>query len=116
MDTNQSAELTATSRAYLKSTPRSTLNFEFSEASHSALRSFCSFSSTSQLIVRVSESMTIRSPSLTSAIGPPTRASGTTWPIINPRLAPEKRPSVIKAVERASPAPAMAPVGPVESG
>lgn len=32
---------------------------------------------------------------------------------MKPRLAPEKRPSVINAVELAKPAPAMAPVGPV---
>ena len=56
--------------------------------------------------------MMMRSPSLTKAIGPPTRASGTTCPMMNPRLAPENRPSVIKAVDPASPAPAMAPVGP----
>lgn len=56
--------------------------------------------------------MIIRSPSLTKAIGPPTRASGTTCPMMNPRLAPENRPSVIKAVDPASPAPAIAPVGP----
>ena len=56
--------------------------------------------------------MMMRSPSLTRAIGPPTRASGTTCPMMNPRLAPENRPSVIKAVLVESPAPAMAPVGP----
>ena len=37
------------------------------------------------------------SPSLSSAIGPPTAASGPTWPTQKPRVAPEKRPSVISA-------------------
>lgn len=92
--------------------PLFTLNSFLLDKSHSAFRRFCSSSSTSQLIVLLSESMMIRSPSLTRAIGPPILASGTTWPIINPRLAPENRPSVIKAVELARPAPAMAPVGP----
>lgn len=105
-------ELTATSLAYLSSMPRFTFNFALSEASHSALRRCCSSSSTNQSILLVAESMMMRSPSFTSAIGPPTRASGTTWPMMNPRLAPENRPSVIRAVEFANPAPAIAPVGP----
>jgi hypothetical protein len=37
------------------------------------------------------------SPSFKSAIGPPTAASGPTWPMQKPRVAPEKRPSVISA-------------------
>ena len=34
---------------------------------------------------------------LNRAIGPPTAASGPTWPTQNPRVAPENRPSVIRA-------------------
>ena len=37
------------------------------------------------------------SPSRIAAIGPPTQASGATWPTISPREAPEKRPSVRRA-------------------
>ena len=37
------------------------------------------------------------SPSRTAAMGPPTNASGATWPAVNPRVAPEKRPSVSRA-------------------
>jgi len=51
------------------------------------------------------------SPSSTSAIGPPTAASGETCPIEAPRLAPEKRPSVIRATDEPSPIPAIADVG-----
>ena len=48
------------------------------------------------------------SPSRTAAIGPPRAASGATWPTINPRVAPEKRPSVISVTESPSPAPTIA--------
>ena len=41
-----------------------------------------------------------------SAIGPPTAASGDTWPIEAPLEAPEKRPSVINATDEPSPMPA----------
>lgn len=44
------------------------------------------------------------SPSLTTAIGPPTLASGTTCPTMNPWEAPEYRPSVTRATFL-SPAP-----------
>jgi len=37
------------------------------------------------------------SPFLSKAIGPPTDASGPTWPIQNPLVAPENLPSVISA-------------------
>ena len=43
-------------------------------------------------------------------MGPPLAASGATWPIINPRVAPENRPSVIKVTESPSPAPMIAAV------
>ena len=51
------------------------------------------------------------SPSSTSAIGPPTAASGDTCPMDAPLDAPEKRPSVISATLEPSPIPAMAEVG-----
>jgi hypothetical protein len=44
-------------------------------------------------------SISIKSPSSTKAIGPPSTASGDTCPIAGPRVAPEYLPSVIKAVE-----------------
>ena len=56
-------------------------------------------------------SIAMISPSSISAIGPPTAASGETCPMDAPRLAPEKRPSVISATEDQSPIPAMAEVG-----
>ena len=110
--------------------PRFTVNTPRPEPSHSTRRRACSSSLTSQSIDLFSASMIILSPSWTSAIGPPRRASGTTWPassvvsasalllcratvpMIKPCDAPEKRPSVISAVDPASPAPINAPVGP----
>ena len=124
---------TATSLAYLNRIPRFTVRVPFPEPSHSTRRRACSSSLTSQSIVFFSVSMTTLSPSRTSAMGPPRRASGTTWPgffcdfrfrftrtgvhrdcapMMKPRDAPEKRPSVISAVEPASPAPINAAVGP----
>ena len=44
----------------------------------------------------------IRSPSSTRAMGPPSAASGDTWPMAGPLLAPEKRPSVMSAIEAES--------------
>ena len=38
----------------------------------------------------------MRSPSATNAIGPPSTASGATWPMQKPHVPPEKRPSVIE--------------------
>ena len=55
-------------------------------------------------------SMTIRSPSATNAIGPPSTASGATWPTQNPWVPPENRPSVISAASPPRPTPFMAPV------
>ncbi len=48
---------------------------------------------------------------LTIAIGPPSWASGATWPMTKPCDAPENLPSVIKAHWPPSPAPMRAPVG-----
>ncbi len=42
--------------------------------------------------------MLIVSPSSTTAMGPPTMASGEAWPMHGPLLAPENLPSVIRAV------------------
>ena len=50
------------------------------------------------------------SPSRSAAIGPPREASGATWPTVNPRVAPEKRPSVMSATESPRPAPTIAAV------
>ena len=51
--------------------------------------------STSSL--RLGMSKWMMSPSRTAAMGPPTKASGATWPAVKPRVAPEKRPSVSSA-------------------
>ena len=40
------------------------------------------------------------SPSSINAIGPPTAASGETCPMDAPRLAPEKRPSVLEKIQK----------------
>ena len=61
-------------------------------------------------------SMVIRSPSRTSAIGPPSCASGVMWPMMKPCEPPEKRPSVSSATSLPSPAPMMAEVGVSISG
>ena len=50
------------------------------------------------------------SPSRRSAIGPPLAASGPTWPTQKPRVAPEKRPSVISATFLPMPWPERAAV------
>lgn len=63
----------ATWRAYLANTPRLTLS---GRSFHSTRRRATSSSETSQSIVRAFESILIRSPSWTSAIGPPLCASG----------------------------------------
>ena len=72
---------------------------------HRARRSF-----TSSWSVRASTSIVIRSPSRTSAIGPPRAASGETWPTINPRVAPLKRPSVTSTTDSPRPRPTIAEV------
>mmetsp|Transcript_27655 Transcript_27655/g.110745 ORF Transcript_27655/g.110745 Transcript_27655/m.110745 type:complete len:383 (-) Transcript_27655:695-1843(-) len=61
-------------------------------------------------------SMRIGSPSRTRAIGPPSWASGVTWPMQKPCEPPEKRPSVMSAVTSPRPAPMMAEVGVSISG
>ncbi len=42
-------------------------------------------------------SIATMSPSFRRPIGPPTAASGPTWPMQRPRVPPEKRPSVMSA-------------------
>ena len=53
----------------------------------------------------------MKSPSRTSAIGPPSAASGLTCPMHAPRVAPEKRPSVSSATDSPSPMPMITDVG-----
>ena len=60
--------------------------------------------------MRPSASIRIRSPSASSAIGPPTNASGAMCPTLMPFVAPLNRPSVISATSLPSPAPATAAV------
>ena len=55
--------------------------------------------------------MVIESPSFTSAIGPPTYASGATWPTTMPQVPPEKRPSVMRPTDSPRPWPISAEVG-----
>ena len=59
---------------------------------------------------RLATSRAMGSPSCTSAIGPPSNASGATWPMQDPQVAPEKRPSVTSTTSRPSPTPLIAPV------
>ena len=55
--------------------------------------------------------ISIRSPSFTRPIGPPSLASGETCPIHGPRVPPEKRPSVIRATDSSRPMPAICGCG-----
>ncbi|KAG1434256.1 hypothetical protein G6F56_014380 [Rhizopus delemar] len=55
--------------------------------------------------------MVTESPSWIRAIGPPTKASGATWPTTMPQVPPEKRPSVIKPTGSPRPCPTSAEVG-----
>ena len=57
---------------------------------------------------RPSASILMRSPSSIRPMGPPTAASGETWPMTKPWDAPENRPSVINATLPARPCPATA--------
>lgn len=56
-------------------------------------------------------SVSIISPSLTRPIFPPSAASGDTWPIAAPLVAPENLPSVISATLSPRPLPIMADGG-----
>ena len=55
--------------------------------------------------------MQIVSPSSTKAIGPPAAASGDTWPMHAPRVAPLNLPSVIRQTLSLNPRPMMLAVG-----
>src|SRR6266581_3064537 len=77
---------------------------------HSVRRRRTSSSASSTLSARPGISKTTVSPSRTAAIGPPTAASGATWPAIRPCVAPEKRPSVRSATVSPKPAPTSAAV------
>mmetsp|Transcript_30772 Transcript_30772/g.99199 ORF Transcript_30772/g.99199 Transcript_30772/m.99199 type:complete len:228 (-) Transcript_30772:922-1605(-) len=61
-------------------------------------------------------SMRMVSPDSTRAMGPPSTASGATWPMQKPWVPPEKRPSVTRATFSERPAPTMAEVGVSISG
>ncbi len=89
-------EAEETSRAYFSSAPRGAGR----DGGTKAARRSASLASVPMR--RVSVSMVIVSPSRTRAIGPPTAASGATWPMTKPWLAPEKRPSVIRATSLSS--------------
>jgi hypothetical protein len=95
--------------------PRFTVSVPFPELSHTTRRRACSSSLTCHSIVLFSESMTTLSPSRTSAIGPPRRASGTTWPaffysIISFLLA-RTRPFPSRTDDEAAGRPGKAPIG-----
>lgn len=94
------------SMAYRPSHPLVILgwNGPFSES-----RCWISSSESSALMVRSTALMDIISPSRTAPMGPPAAASGDTWPIDIPRVAPLNRPSVIRAA--LIPRPLMAAVG-----
>src|SRR6185369_9905063 len=96
-----------TSFAYFASTPRLCLG---AGADQAALRRASSSPSTCRSRVRAAMSSTISSPSRTSAIGPPSVASGATWPMHRPVVAPENRPSVRRSTSLPIPAPLIAPV------
>src|SRR3954465_15866686 len=93
---NQNADVIApsvaddTSRAYFAITPLTNRGGDgFQVRSRAAI----SASLTSTCSVRPRRSNVITSPSRTAAIGPPVAASGATWPAINPRGPPQKRPA-----------------------
>src|SRR5919107_3351128 len=89
-----------TSKAYFASAPtlyRGLIGFHFFSLLLSSL------SDTTRSILLFCMSITISSYSFTRAIGPPTIASGATWPIINPLVAPENLPSV--TIDTFSPRP-----------
>ena len=79
--------------------------------SHAARRRASSSSLTFSVSAPPSMSTVTESPSQMRAMGPPAAASGLTCPTAGPLVAPEKRPSVIRATEVESPMPQMAEVG-----
>src|SRR5262249_10641185 len=77
---------------------------------HAASRAAKSAGARLTAMRRAARSIVITSPSRTAAIGPPLAASGAMCPTISPRVAPEKRPSVMSATDSPRPAPTIAPV------
>ena len=84
----------------------------------SRLRCISASSTPGKLMVLtdLSASILITSPSLMSAMGPPSWASGATWPMTKPWDPPLNLPSVMRATQSPSPAPMMALVGVSISG
>ena len=81
-----------------------------------ARRVWSSWSESSTFRVRLGMSMVMVSPFWMTAMGPPSKASGVTWPMLPPRVAPLKRPSVMSATDSERPMPAMVAVGMSISG
>src|ERR1044071_886954 len=96
-----------TSLAYLASAP---LVWSGGRGDQSRRRASISSALSATEISRFGASIVTRSPSRSAAIGPPTAASGATWPTTKPCEAPEKRPSVISATLPPRPRPMIAPV------
>src|SRR3989344_4759250 len=96
-----------TSSIYFRKTPRVYFGFG---CFHSFRRFANSSSEISTFNVFFSASIETTSPFLMSPMGPPTYASGATWPMTSLYEPPEKRPSVISATESPSPRPMMAEV------
>src|SRR5664280_1853431 len=91
-----------TRRAYLASTP---VVYRGAGCLSPALRRSSSSPSTSRSMVWRTTSTTIRSPSATRPMGPPSTASGATCPMQNPCVPPENRPSVTRAQSPPRPTP-----------
>src|SRR6185369_10058184 len=89
-------EAEETMAAYFANTPR---GYRGTGARQPRSREAISSSATAIESSRFATSNVMMSPSRTAAIGPPTAASGATCPAINPRVAPENRPSVNSATE-----------------
>src|SRR3954454_20355564 len=96
-----------TTLAYLPRTPRVYFGSWGTQPSRRAVSSSSSTERSSRLLAT---SRVIRSPSRTNAIGPPSTASGATWPTQSPVVPPENRPSVNSSTSLPRPAPLIAPV------
>ena len=70
-------------------------------ASIAARRRANSSAATARWMERAGMSISMRSPSSTRPIAPPSAASGETWPIDRPEVPPEKRPSVTQRADLA---------------
>src|SRR5262249_13718863 len=96
-----------TRRAYFAKTP---FAYRGAGRDQAASRRCTSSSVSATDSVRRSMSIVTTSPSRSAAMGPPRAASGDTWPTIRPRVAPEKRPSVMSATDSLRPTPTSAAV------